>query len=134
VGALLAKSLHDFTDQTILVVCYTNHALDQFLEDLRKIGIPDTSMVRLGGRAKPQLAHLNTFHASQRGSQPQRTKADWTMIDELKNRLQYLCGRLENSTAAFLANKISYGDIVMHIEFEDEDPFTFPSQMTEWRL
>jgi hypothetical protein len=80
-------------------------------------------MVRLGGRAKPQLAHLNLFHASQRGSQPQRTKADWTMIDELKNRLQYLCGRLDNSTAAFLANKISYGDILMHIEIEDEDHF-----------
>ncbi|KAJ8581334.1 hypothetical protein M405DRAFT_699764, partial [Rhizopogon salebrosus TDB-379] len=31
VGALLAKVLHDFTNQTILVVCYTNHALDQFL-------------------------------------------------------------------------------------------------------
>jgi len=123
VGALLAKALHDFTDQTILVVCYTNHALDQFLEDLRKIGIPDSSMVRLGGKAKPQLAHLNLFHASQRTSQPSRTKADWTMIDELKNRLQHLSGRLDASVSEFLRNKISYGDILVNIEFDDEDYF-----------
>ncbi|OJA15475.1 hypothetical protein AZE42_06349 [Rhizopogon vesiculosus] len=123
VGALLAKAIHDFTEQTILVVCYTNHALDQFLEDLRKIGIPDTNIVRLGGRAKPQLAHLNLFHASQRTSQPSRTKADWTMIDELKGRLQHLCSRLDKSVAEFLANRVSYKDILMHIEFEDEDHF-----------
>ncbi|KAI6121074.1 hypothetical protein F5141DRAFT_1200869 [Pisolithus sp. B1] len=40
IGALLAKALHMYTRQTILVVCYTNHALDQFLEDLIDIGIP----------------------------------------------------------------------------------------------
>ncbi|PCH37262.1 hypothetical protein WOLCODRAFT_34503, partial [Wolfiporia cocos MD-104 SS10] len=41
IGALLAKILYDFTQNTILVVCYTNHALDQFLEDLLKSGIPE---------------------------------------------------------------------------------------------
>ena len=56
IGALLAKTLHDFSDQTILVVCYTNHALDQFLEDLLKIGIPETSIVRLGGRANSAVS------------------------------------------------------------------------------
>ncbi|KAG2072157.1 P-loop containing nucleoside triphosphate hydrolase protein [Suillus decipiens] len=123
VGALLAKALHDFTNQTILVVCYTNHALDQFLDDLLKIGIPDDHMVRLGGRAKPQLAHLNLFSPSQRTSQPPRTKADWTMIDEFKNRLQFLCNRLDNSVAEFMRNRIRYEDILTHIEFEDESYF-----------
>ncbi|KAG1870831.1 P-loop containing nucleoside triphosphate hydrolase protein [Suillus subluteus] len=123
VGALLAKALHDFTDQTILVVCYTNHALDQFLDDLLKIGIPDDHMVRLGGRAKPQLAHLNLFSPSQRTSQSPRTKADWTMIDEFKARLKYLCSRLDNSVAEFMANRIRYEDILTHIEFEDESYF-----------
>ncbi|KAG1804061.1 P-loop containing nucleoside triphosphate hydrolase protein [Suillus subaureus] len=123
VGALLAKALHDFTNQTILVVCYTNHALDQFLDDLLKISIPDDHMVRLGGRAKPQLAHLNLFSPGQRMSQPPRTKADWTMIDEFKARLKYLCSRLDNSVAEFMANRIRYEDILMHIEFEDESYF-----------
>ncbi|KAG1746047.1 P-loop containing nucleoside triphosphate hydrolase protein [Suillus paluster] len=123
VGALLAKALHNFTDQTILVVCYTNHALDQFLEDLCKIGIPDDNMVRLGGRATPQLAHLNLFSPCQRTSQPPRSKADWMMIDEFKNELQFLCRRLDNSVAEFVANKIRYEDILTHIEFKDEDYF-----------
>jgi hypothetical protein len=122
VGALLAKALHDFTDQTILVVCYTNHALDQFLDDLLKIGIPDDHMVRLGGRAKPQLAHLNLFSPGQKTSKP-RTQADWTMIDELKTRLNFLCSRLDNSVAEFMANRIRYEDILTHIEFEDESYF-----------
>jgi len=34
IGALVAKVLHDRTNEKILVVCFTNHALDQFLEDL----------------------------------------------------------------------------------------------------
>ncbi|KAL1740854.1 P-loop containing nucleoside triphosphate hydrolase protein [Schizophyllum fasciatum] len=46
IGAILAKILHDHTSQTILVCCYTNHALDQFLENLIDIGIPHESMVR----------------------------------------------------------------------------------------
>ncbi|KAG2354583.1 P-loop containing nucleoside triphosphate hydrolase protein [Suillus spraguei] len=123
VGALLAKALHNFTSQTILVVCYTNHALDQFLDDLLKIGIPDDHMVRLGGRAKPQLAHLNLFSPNQRTSQPPRTKADWTMIDEFKNRLRFLCNRLDNSVVEFMRNRIRYEDILTHIEFEDESYF-----------
>ncbi|KAI6026672.1 hypothetical protein BKA83DRAFT_4124296 [Pisolithus microcarpus] len=40
IGALLAKALRMYTSQTIFVVCYTNHALDQFLEDLIGVGIP----------------------------------------------------------------------------------------------
>ncbi|KAG2138476.1 P-loop containing nucleoside triphosphate hydrolase protein [Suillus clintonianus] len=123
VGALLAKALHDFTDQTILVVCYTNHALDQFLDDLLKIGIPDDHMVRLGGRAKPQLAHLNLVSPNQRTAQPRRTKADWTMIDEFRTRSDDLSRRLDNSVAKFLTNRICHEDILTHIEFEDEAYF-----------
>ena len=40
----------------ILVVCYTNHALDQFLEDIIEVytkdGLPPPNMVRIGGRCK----------------------------------------------------------------------------------
>jgi hypothetical protein len=48
IGALIAKILHDHTSETILVLTYTNHALDQYLVDLQSIGIPSDSMVRLG--------------------------------------------------------------------------------------
>ena len=34
IGALIAEMIRENTDESILCVCYTNHALDQFLEHL----------------------------------------------------------------------------------------------------
>lgn len=51
-GSLIAKAILSETAETILVVCYTNHALDQFLEELMDIGVPETEICRLGGSAK----------------------------------------------------------------------------------
>jgi hypothetical protein len=45
------------------------------------------------------------------------------MIDEFKNRLKYLCSRLDNSFTEFVANRIRYDDILTHIEFEDDAYF-----------
>ncbi|KAF7355553.1 hypothetical protein MSAN_01472400 [Mycena sanguinolenta] len=60
IGALLAKVLHD-EDLKILVVCYTNHALDQFLEDILDIGVPADNIVRLGGKSTPRTEPLSIF-------------------------------------------------------------------------
>ncbi|KAG6371175.1 P-loop containing nucleoside triphosphate hydrolase protein [Boletus reticuloceps] len=79
IGALLAKAIHDETTQTILVVCYTNHALDQFLGDLLEYDIPSESIVRLGGRSNNSMEHLS-LHNQPRG----RVRYDWDEIDELK--------------------------------------------------
>ncbi|KAF0712328.1 hypothetical protein As57867_004853, partial [Aphanomyces stellatus] len=48
----------------ILVVCYTNHALDQFLEALvgEKI-VPLGNVVRVGGRSKSTALKSRTLHA-----------------------------------------------------------------------
>ncbi len=53
VGALLCDAILRRSSETILCVCYTNHALDQFLEALLAKGI--TSIVRIGGRSKSQV-------------------------------------------------------------------------------
>jgi hypothetical protein len=82
IGALLTKVLHDHTDKVILVVCYTNHALDQFIEDLLKIGIPKSRLIRLGGKASTQTEDLTL------SKQPRNLKfgrSDWAWINELKN-------------------------------------------------
>lgn len=52
IGALLAKAIFDTTSETILCVCYTNHALDQFLLDLIDHGISQDQVIRVGGGAK----------------------------------------------------------------------------------
>jgi hypothetical protein len=49
IGALVAKVLHDHTDHKIMFVTNTNQALDQTIQDVRKIGVEDSEIVRLGG-------------------------------------------------------------------------------------
>ncbi|KAG2036386.1 hypothetical protein BDR03DRAFT_992983 [Suillus americanus] len=121
IGALIAKALHDHTEQKILVVCYTNHALDQFLEDLMKIGIPDTSMVRLGSRANAQVAHLGI--ASQKKEYFTRSKADWAIINNLKSSSMIYCKDLETAMGKLMASKIDFMGILTYIEFREPTYF-----------
>ncbi|PNP38328.1 hypothetical protein TGAMA5MH_09686 [Trichoderma gamsii] len=58
IGAIIALALMKLTDFRILVLSYTNHALDQFLEDLMKIGIPQSDMVRIGSKASTKTEAL----------------------------------------------------------------------------
>lgn len=53
IGALLARIIRDNSNESILCVCYTNHALDQFLEHLHENG--ERKIVRVGGRSKSSL-------------------------------------------------------------------------------
>ena len=62
------KALALGTSSTIVVVCYTNHALDQFLEEIiKQKGITidvKTQVRRVGGRSKSQVMkehNINTF-------------------------------------------------------------------------
>ncbi|CAN0393666.1 unnamed protein product, partial [Laminaria digitata] len=50
IGAFLAQTILSMTNERILIVCYTNHALDSFLEDILSKGVD--SLVRIGGGSK----------------------------------------------------------------------------------
>lgn len=66
IGVALARALLAAQDAQLLVICYKNHALDQFLEDILDSGIPDGRMVRLGGRSKSErIAALDLFAPGQ---------------------------------------------------------------------
>ncbi|KAL7565937.1 hypothetical protein ACA910_008397 [Epithemia clementina (nom. ined.)] len=54
IGGLFAQLVRLNTDETILCVCFTNHALDQFLEHMLDFG--EKSIARLGGRSKSDRA------------------------------------------------------------------------------
>lgn len=116
IGALLAKIIHDFTKQTILVVCYTNHALDQFLEDLLDIGISGRSMVRLGGKS---TARTESLALQKQQSTFKFAQADWSVIDRLKIESNMLCKSLEAAFRRYKSSNIQYQDILTHLEFED---------------
>jgi hypothetical protein len=58
IGSLLTQIIVEAKVSPVLVVCYTNHALDQFLCHLLDAGI--TSLVRIGGQSKePRLERYN---------------------------------------------------------------------------
>jgi hypothetical protein len=65
----------------ILIVCYTNHTLDQFLEDLLGIGIPQECLVYLGGKFNLWIKFMSLNNQAQT---VQHGKADWKIIHDCK--------------------------------------------------
>ncbi|KAJ3507971.1 hypothetical protein NLJ89_g6009 [Agrocybe chaxingu] len=116
IGALIAKSIHNHTEQTILVVCYTNHALDDILTGLLDIGIPESSMLRLGGKSTARTEPLSIFKQARA---PARSRIEWTVIDELKNQLRSVQSAFRMSFDRFNLSSIRFIDILEYLEFDD---------------
>ncbi|KAK0650649.1 NFX1-type zinc finger-containing protein 1 [Lasiodiplodia hormozganensis] len=130
IGALLAKALHDHTSHKILVICYTNHALDQFLEDLLDVNIPDSSMVRLGAQSRPRTEHLSLFEQS---SNYRRTQATWDVIRKLNDEVSSSEANLKTLVASYVNFQLRKTEIMEYLEFSDDyssffDAFQLPEQ------
>jgi len=128
IGALLAKVLHDHTNETILVICYTNHALDQFLEDLMDIGIPDASMVRLGSKSSDRTRKLGLAEQS---AAARSVRYSWAFIAGQKERLKDLEQDLKSKWTD-LKRVVTKDQLVEYLEFSEDadfyDAFLVPEQ------
>ncbi|KAH0562483.1 hypothetical protein GP486_002829 [Trichoglossum hirsutum] len=122
IGALLAKVMHDHTKKEILVICYTNHALDQFLLDLLDIGIPAESMVRLGAKYIPPTKHLSL---SEQLSNFRRSKASHDLMDMLGNEADDLEEQLQKFVAEYRNFDITLSDTLEYLQFSEEDGHFF---------
>ncbi|KAI9458254.1 hypothetical protein HD554DRAFT_2140588 [Boletus coccyginus] len=80
IGTLLAKALRDFSDQTTLVVCYTDHALDQ------------------SSPSNPLQTNLNERYV--------RSIAERTVINKLKTGAMFLRAEPETKFKGFLASGV----------------------------
>ncbi|KAI9764248.1 MAG: hypothetical protein M1839_005971 [Geoglossum umbratile] len=118
IGALLAKILHDHTDKTVLVICYTNHALDQFLGELLDIGIPAESMVRLGAKSTDKTKCLNIYEQS---SSYKRSKASYDLMDKLKDNADRREDDLQNALDLYRNLRTSWNAILEYLEFSEAD-------------
>ena len=78
-------------------------------------------MVRLGSRANAQVAHLGI--SGQKKEHFMRSKADWSIINNLKNSSGIHCRRLEEAMNMFKSSHIAFKDILQYIEFEEPDYF-----------
>jgi hypothetical protein len=101
-------------------VCYTNHALDQFLEDLLDIGIPKTSIVRLGGKSTPRTEDL-ALH--KQIFDHKRSPSDWNEINQLKGLAQGIVDHLDFAFPEYQAFRPKHEDILQHLEFDAPDYF-----------
>lgn len=118
IGALLAKILHDHSEEKILLLSYTNHALDQFLEDLMDIGIPTDSIVRLGSKSSSRTESLRLFNQS---SDYRRTASTWDAINGLQNRMGTHENSLRSLVPEFDKSKPIKANLLDYLEFSDED-------------
>lgn len=96
---------------------YTNHSLDQFLEDLQKIGIPASSMVRLG-KTTPSMKNLAL--SEQKGGS-RLNQDSWNIINALKTEAAGLKTRLEEAFDRYKEATIRKDQLMEHLEFSDED-------------
>ncbi|OJK04769.1 hypothetical protein ASPACDRAFT_56208 [Aspergillus aculeatus ATCC 16872] len=118
VGALIAKALFDHSKEAILVMCYTNHALDQFLEDLLDVGISSSAIVRLGSKSSPRTAPLKL---SEQQASYRRTPATWRILDEIRGKATGLREALNGASGTYFNFKINTDTILEYLEFEEPD-------------
>ena len=113
----MAKSIYLFSKKKILVCVYTNHALDQFLEDLLDIGIPESAMVRLGGKSTQRTAPLMLHSAT---STKSRLVGDqWAHMKQLRSKATLLEGDLQEKLERYIKAPVTKKDLMDHIDFED---------------
>lgn len=125
---MLAKALYEQTNEPILILSYTNHALDQFLEELLDIGIPQHNVVRLGSKSTPRTAPLSLFE-QQKSSSYTRSHARWDIINSLEALVDSYRIDLATELQTYSQRGVSWKDVMSHLEFSDDDDHFYPTLM-----
>lgn len=98
---------------------FTNHALDQFLEDLMDIGIDGDMIVRLGSKSTLRTAPLQL--SSQNDPGMQRRRLRYELIDFQKARVDRLLEKIAEHRDIFFQSRISFDQMLQHLQFSQED-------------
>lgn len=106
-----------FTKKVILVVCYTNHALDQFLEDLLDVGIPPEVMLRLGGKS---TARTKPLTLSEQSAIRSMLGTSWKIIDGLRTTTDQLATSLHEAFAKYKSARVQHAQVLEYLEFNTD--------------
>ncbi|KAI4198852.1 MAG: hypothetical protein LQ350_005001 [Teloschistes chrysophthalmus] len=120
IGAILAKVLHETSRETILVLCYTNHALDQFLEDILDIGVPDEQMLRLGSKSKPRTKALG-LHEQSANHGYRRSPQSWNLLNKYSAMADGLSIEVQKKASSFQRLRMSNEGLLEYLQFSDND-------------
>nr|XP_054769133.1 NFX1-type zinc finger-containing protein 1-like [Lytechinus pictus] len=127
----------------ILLVCYTNHALDQFLEGIIKF--QTTGIVRVGSRSKSQQLedfNLSRLVRNRRGANneeyvQQRVRNIKTELNGIKQRIEWTQARIESARFG-IVNEHELGPFMSLQHYESlmrhADLKMLPSWLVEWLL
>jgi hypothetical protein len=126
--------MYELSKLRILVISFTNHAIDQFLEDLLDIGIPGAAMVRLGSKSTLRTRPLLLQNSARTGG----SEYPWDFIDSTKEHQQDISQQLQSEFRKYLSLSISFTDIIEYLEFSEHeryfyDAFLVPSDDKEWK-
>lgn len=109
-------------------MCYTNHALDQFLEDLLDIGIPADAMIRLGGKSTPRTSPLGLQSQT---STWKPSQGHYALRNEKQAMAELLIQDVERYYAQY-SGTVGSDDLMAYLEFEAEEyfaAFTVPASL-----
>ncbi|KAI8074522.1 hypothetical protein BC940DRAFT_288446 [Gongronella butleri] len=134
---LLANRL-EIKSGPIVCLCYTNHALDQFLEQLLDLGVKN--MVRIGSRSKSE--QLADYNLESRVSLLQRSVASKRAFGEAKSAINDMTDRLKKLESDLNSDILSESstamiyllmeDPLLHDQFADADESGHASDGEEW--
>ncbi|KAM0323930.1 hypothetical protein ACHAQA_008511 [Verticillium albo-atrum] len=133
IGALAVRFLLQNPDSRLLVITYTNHALDQFLEDLStNAGVSKEEMVRLGSKFTDATSSIR-FDSPYRGCRQVRSKACYNMINDLKVEMSHLRAEIDQASARLGRVAVTGIDVLQYLEFSDQwqpfyEAFLMPEQ------
>lgn len=122
IGALIILLITKLTDLKVLVLAYTNHATDQFMEDLMDIGVPASSMVRLGSKST-KATEGTLLKNIARSSSARLTFEEKNIIDARKQEAQKNAAELQVAGSKLSGKKIDPKDVLEYLEFSDEYSF-----------
>ena len=100
-----------------MVVCYTNHALDQFLEDLLNVNIPANSIVRLGSYTKASAATQPLVLSTQQGIFSPG-KGYYDNFDKRKGEISEDATHLRDAFTSYEAKAVSRSELMDYLEFD----------------
>ncbi|EMT74599.1 P-loop containing nucleoside triphosphate hydrolase protein [Fusarium oxysporum II5] len=117
-GALILLTILRLAKSRILVLSYTNHALDQFMEDLMDIGVSSDQMVRLG--SKFTEATKSTLLREYDGQKKYWLKMEEkNILNNLRVEETRLSLELQECSRKLAAREAHPADILEHLELSE---------------
>lgn len=122
IGALIVSAIFRLTTYRVLILTYTNHALDQFSEDLIQIGISTNDMVRIGPKSTPQTESTLLRSYSRQGEFRLTHQENLVKRDREREAQENGC-QLQDIAERLSENKPHVAEILDYLEYSEEHPF-----------